>query len=278
MVKDWTDFTGGYTSTSSSVLNVGSGFETDTSYDIRISIKDSYATTSATQRISTIAAILNIEKNGVGVGKLREKGVLDIKGHSYIYGTHYFSTDANGHARIGYSNDGLCTFIANGNNNWLRLNDDKTLTYGGYTIYHSGNMSSTDIRASKFTVSSEAKWKNNINALDKNAMDIINQTVVYEYELKDNPNTRDVGKKTIGLAIDYETPEEIISEVETLDDRECGEGEEFIPGKVKQIDKGVDLYAMSSLAWKALQEKDAEIKALQNEVKELASLIKKNIQ
>ena len=132
----------------------------------------------------------------------------------------------------------------------------------------------TEIQASKFTVSSEAKWKKNIQTLDYNAMDLINQTVVYEYELKDNPNTRDVGKKTIGLVIDYETPEEIISEIEVLDDREYSEGEEFIPGKVKQIDKGVDLYAMSSLAWKALQEKDAEIKDLQSRVGHLEALVK----
>ena len=136
------------------------------------------------------------------------------------------------------------------------------------------NSTYSEIQASKFTVSSEAKWKKNINALDKNAMDLINQTVVYEYELKDNPNTRDVGKKTIGLVIDYETPEEIISEIEVLDDREYSEGEEFIPGKVKQIDKGVDLYAMSSLAWKALQEKDAEIKDLQTRVGQLEALVK----
>ena len=132
----------------------------------------------------------------------------------------------------------------------------------------------SEIQASKFTVSSEAKWKKNIQTLDYNAMDLINRTVVYEYELKDNSNTRDIRKKTIGLVVDYETPEEIIIETEILDDREYGEGEEFIPGKVKQIDKGVDLYAMSSLAWKALQEKDAEIKDLQTRVGHLEALVK----
>jgi hypothetical protein len=105
-------------------------------------------------------------------------------------------------------------------------------------------------------------------------MDLINRTVVYEYELKDNSNTRMIGKKSIGLVIDYETPEEIISEVEILDDSEWDGEEEFIPGNVKQIDKGVDLYAMSSLTWKALQEKDAEIKDLQTRVGQLEALVK----
>jgi hypothetical protein len=132
----------------------------------------------------------------------------------------------------------------------------------------------TEIRSSAFTVNSEAKWKQNISVLDKSAMDLIRQTVVYEYELKDDQNTRNTGKKTVGLVIDYGTPEEIISEVEILDDKECDEGEEFVPGKVKQIDKGVDLYAMSSLAWKALQEKDTEIKDLQTRVEQLETLIK----
>ena len=129
----------GYTGSTTN-WDAGGGWATTTSYDIKFTVIDSYGSASATCKVSTISAILNIEKDGVGVGKLREKGVLDIKGHSYIYGTHYFSTDANGHARIGYSNDGLCTFIANGNNNWLRLNDDKTMTYAGYTVFHSNNV------------------------------------------------------------------------------------------------------------------------------------------
>lgn len=411
VLKDWTTFTGGYTSTSDSILDLGGGWATTTSYDIRISIKDSYTTTSATQRISTIAAILDIEKSGIGIGKLHERGALDIQGTTYITGGALrFAASPSQYSRVGYysstesTNDGGdgigCTFISNGSNNWFRLKDDGSITWkglpvvvagtsslpiealffknntgvaclnksggtvwslyvdsnnvtqvanngyvtqlngstinatgslvvkrsgaqfrarpaaegqvvqvkfedssgnhkgymgspnGNYEMHIQSEVSSIYLRgkgiycrnnghtayvpcyASAFTVNSESKWKKNINALGYNAMDLINQTVVYEYELKDNTDTRDVGKKTIGLVIDYETPEEIIIETEILDDREYGEGEEFIPGKVKQIDKGVDLYAMSSLAWKALQEKDAEIKDLQTRVGHLEALVK----
>lgn len=41
----------------------------------------------------------------------------------------------DGYARIGYSNTDLCTYIANGSNNWLKLNNDKTMTYAGYKVY-----------------------------------------------------------------------------------------------------------------------------------------------
>lgn len=45
----------------------------------------------------------------------------------------------NGHstARFGYSSSEACTFIENGNNNWLRLCDDGTLKWRGYNVVHS---------------------------------------------------------------------------------------------------------------------------------------------
>ena len=362
-LKNWADLSDGYTSTTNSVLILGDGWATTSSYDIKVSIKDNYNTVVVTKRLSTISAVLNIESDGVGVGKLHEQGKLDVAGAVYTTGGRYYATDNGKSASFGSgAND---VFLHNSSSGkYLQLKDDGGLTYSGSIIYHSGNSSTlnptfagatinglvkvnesvisqrsgyqlrlrpaaegdatytmyetsagtrkgfvgtpnanynmhilsdtgmvvlrgsyiscrnasdnayAEIRSSAFTVNSEAKWKQNISVLDKSAMDLIRQTVVYEYELKDDQNTRNTGKKTVGLVIDYGTPEEIISEVEVLDDKECDEGEEFVPGKVKQIDKGVDLYAMSSLAWKALQEKDTEIKDLQTRVEHLETLIK----
>ena len=351
VLTDWSDLSDGYTSTTNSVLNLGDGWVTTSSYDIKVSIKDNYNTVSITKRLSTISAVLNIESEGVGVGKIHEKGKLDVAGAVYATGGRYYAVDNGKSASFGSGANDI--FLHNSSSGkYLQLKDDGELTYSGSIIHHSGNSSVlnptfagatingtvevnesvisrrsgyqfrarptaegngafvsfetsegvrkcsvgspnsnynmhvasetgsinlrgthvncktgddsayAEIRASKFTVSSEAKWKEEISALNYNAMDIINQTVVYEYELKTNTNMRDIGKKAIGLVIDYETPEEIITETEILDDNEYSEGEEFIPGKVKQIDKGIDLYAMVSLAWKALQEKDQEIKEL----------------
>ena len=140
VLKDWTTFTGGYTSTSESILDLGSGWETTSSYDIKISIQDSYTTVSSIQQLSTISAIFNVEKNGVGIGKLHETGALDVGGQlhttSGIYcgNTVFIKTDPNGNARFGYDASTTDVFMANSANNWLRLRTDKSMTYAGYRI------------------------------------------------------------------------------------------------------------------------------------------------
>ena len=84
-------------SSSAFAINLGSGWDNTKSYDIKISIKDSYTETSITQTISTVSALLNLEKDGVGIGKIRERGVLDVGGD--IYGTGALTLD--GSLRVG---------------------------------------------------------------------------------------------------------------------------------------------------------------------------------
>ena len=140
---DWTNLSS-YSGSITKVLS--QTFSTTTSYNIQLKVKDSFGTTTTTLNVSTISALLNIEKNGVGIGKIHENGKLDVGGTIYVTGGSIkFGGSPSANARIGYSSssendNGVgCTFIANGNNNWLRLNDNKTLTYGGYTVYHDGN-------------------------------------------------------------------------------------------------------------------------------------------
>ena len=141
---DWTNLSS-YSGSITKVLS--QTFSTTTSYNIQLKVKDSFGTTTTTLNVSTISALLNIEKNGVGVGKIHENGKLDVGGTIYVTGGSIkFGGSPSANARIGYSSssendNGVgCTFIANGNNNWLRLNDNKTLTYGGYTVFHSANV------------------------------------------------------------------------------------------------------------------------------------------
>lgn len=67
-------------------VEFGTGFAIGTSYDVRVSIKDSYNTVSYDTSISTKSALLNLEKNGVGIGKIWEQGALDIGGDAYATG------------------------------------------------------------------------------------------------------------------------------------------------------------------------------------------------
>ena len=142
---------------------------------------------------------------------------------------------------LGYYTTDKCTFISNGANNWLRLNDNGTLTWKGDNIavnnannalYSKGNDTGNfhlglegsnktgavflrsdngiycrkasdagvyvPVLASKFTVSSEEKWKENIEEVSASATNIINGAKVYEYDLRAEEN----GSRNIGMIIE----------------------------------------------------------------------------
>lgn len=229
------------------------------------------------------------------------------------------------YASVGYFNDGTSPnqkglYLSNQKGNWLRLYENGVLTWSGnrvvtfdsnYTITSFGNNSgnfhivnsgegSTFLRvgdstssglyvkdyssssyapviAAKFTVSSEEKWKTNIEEVYDNASEIINNATIYKYDLL-SEKTND--QRNIGLVIDRETPEQIINVVENEDGT---------------VDKTIDLYKMSALAWKAIQEhnckkdelesessmlmfelakRDLKIKELEDKIDELIALIK----
>jgi hypothetical protein len=68
----------------------------------------------------------------------------------------------------------------------------------------------SEIRTPKLTQTSLESIKKNINKFTKNAMDIINNADIYEYNLKSD---KDTDKKLIGFIIgnNYKTPTEVIS-------------------------------------------------------------------
>ena len=63
-------------------------FQLDKMYRIRLTIDDGTSKTIFTETISTLQSILNIEKKGIGVGKLHGKGCIDIAGDLYSRGKY----------------------------------------------------------------------------------------------------------------------------------------------------------------------------------------------
>lgn len=99
------------------------------------------------------------------------------------------------------------------------------------------------------------EYKKSIEKVDT-ALDKIKIADVVEYHYKDE---NDDAKKHIGLAVGktFNVPQEVIATDEN--------GKEV----------GVDLYAMVSLAWKAIQEQSEKIEALEKRVAELESINEK---
>lgn len=91
--------------------------------------------------------ILSVTKIGVGVGAVADTNYrFKVNGNSQVNG----NIDAKGgsfrlfdspssYARFGYEASTKDVYISNASNNWLRLKEDKTMTYGGNKIYASNN-------------------------------------------------------------------------------------------------------------------------------------------
>lgn len=89
------------------------------------------------------------------------------------------------------------------------------------------------------------KLKKNIEKLKINVLDVIRNSEIYQYNLK---TEKDEDKKHIGFVIGkkYKTPLEVLSKEET----------------------GIDIYSMSAIEWKAIQELSQQVQELQNKLKE----------
>lgn len=99
-----------------------------------------------------------------------------------------------------------------------------------------------EITSPKLTQTSLESIKKNITKFTKNATDIINNSDIYEYNLKSD---KDEEKKMIGFVIGdkYRTPNEVIDK----------EG------------RAVELYSAIGILWKAVQELSARVEQLEKE-------------
>lgn len=126
----------------------------------------------------------------------------------------------------------------------LEILTHNSVTQGGLLLSCEGSNEHTDIYAQEIrtpsvTQTSLESIKKNISKFTKNATNIINNSDIYEYNLKSDEDT---DKKLIGFVIgdNYKTPNEVIS----------------------KDGQAVGLYSAIGILWKAVQEMSQEIKQL----------------
>lgn len=109
--------------------------------------------------------------------------------------------------------------------------------------YNSTTVASNQITTPKLTQTSLESIKKNINKFTKNATDIINNSDIYEYNLKSDA---DEDKKLIGFIIgeNYKIPDEVVS----------------------KDGQAVELYSAIGILWKSVQELSIRVKQLEKEV------------
>lgn len=112
--------------------------------------------------------------------------------------------------------------------------------------YNSTRVASNGITTPSVAQTSLESIKKNISKFNKNATDIINNSDIYEYNLKSD---KDTDKKIIGFIIGdkYRTPDEVIS----------------------KDGQAVALYSAIGILWKAFQEQSKRIEELEKEVRQI---------
>lgn len=149
LLTDWTNLS---VYSGSQTISLGDGWATTTSYNVKILIKDSYTTVSNVYNVGTIGCLMDFEQNGVGIGKIHERGVLDVGGdirtNKNLYvgsnvgngvygddGSRLVCLNGSGGIDVGASDKGV-TLCANTNPKWWNGSTS-------YDIFNAGNCTVT---------------------------------------------------------------------------------------------------------------------------------------
>ena len=149
--KDWANLP--TYSASNTVIDCGKDWSNTTSYDVRLSVKDSYSTATSSSKITTISCIFNAEKGGIGVGKIYERGALDVGGT--VYSSDRFIANANGKNVIVGTGTSDVYLHNSASGKYLQLKDNGTLAYSDATILTGTYSSSGNRWGTTVTVSSD---------------------------------------------------------------------------------------------------------------------------
>lgn len=94
------------------LYDAGDNWFTDTTWKVRFIVSDSFGSSTSTCELLNVHSLLNLEKDGIGVGKIYEEGLMDIGGDVYIRNHLY----AHNHVCVGnYNSEDEC---------WLEVRRD----------------------------------------------------------------------------------------------------------------------------------------------------------
>lgn len=144
-----------------------------------------------------------------------------------------------------YSEDG---FTTRGTGRLISSPGGTMYLQNGYevAVTNKNTGSYTPVRASSFPTGSRVEFKTDIQKWEESALDLINNTTIYDYMLKEDLNQGRI-KRRQGVII--------------------GEGYDAPAGVIDG--DGVEQYAMNSWSWKAIQELSQKIKGIEDMVNDL---------
>ena len=189
-------------------------------------------------------------QSGINNSKIIVKNSNDDTNYAYLSSKQFFLKRGNYSANLQTGSTDITYYIGNISEKWASVGSDgiKYVTNGS-SAFDVDNSGLTFIRNGVYInwgPYSLEELKENISKTKISALDLIDNTDIYEYKYKEEKENE---KKHIGVIIGekYKTPTEIIS----------NDG------------KSIDLYSMISLSWKAIQEQQEIIEQLKERIEKL---------
>ncbi|HFK1543527.1 TPA: tail fiber domain-containing protein [Bacillus cereus] len=178
-----------------------------------------------------------------GDGRIR---LLIPMGKGTQAGNEYHS-HAGGHKFFYNGSLGLSTYVQGGDSPILQFNGKSMLKYWGggnyFEFKNQWDSGFVPVYASAFNTASSLIWKTDIESYEKSALDVVMGTNIVTYKYKSDVEESDNPHTHVGVIAEY-APKEIQS----------------------KDGRGVDNYAMSSLAWKAIQELSEQVRYLKEKL------------
>lgn len=133
---------------SGTIMHIIPNMSVTSAYNISVVIWDNYFSSTATNKVGAASCLMNIEKNGVGIGKFHAQGALDIMGDIYING-YGLKCDNNG--KLWFNNNLVAVtetvdftpyFFSNSQTsaNWTQTSAVGKATYFGNLIFAQGRV------------------------------------------------------------------------------------------------------------------------------------------
>ncbi|MEK4605409.1 tail fiber domain-containing protein [Bacillus sp. FSL L8-0099] len=161
-------------------------------------------------------------------------------------GNEYHS-HAGGHKFFYNGSLGLSTYVQGGDSPIIQFNGRSILKYWGggnyFEFKNQWDSGFVPVYASAFNTASSLIWKTDIESYEKSALDVVMGTNIVTYKYKSDVEESDNPQTHVGVIAEY-APKEIQS----------------------KDGRGVDNYAMSSLAWKAIQELSEQVRYLKEKL------------
>ncbi|PFA76953.1 tail fiber domain-containing protein [Bacillus cereus] len=161
-------------------------------------------------------------------------------------GNEYHS-HVGGHKFFYNGSLGLSTYVQGGDSPIIQFNGRSILKYWGggnyFEFKNQWDSGFVPVYASAFNTASSLIWKTDIESYEKSALDVVMGTNIVTYKYKSDVEESDNPQTHVGVIAEY-APKEIQS----------------------KDGRGVDNYAMSSLAWKAIQELSEQVRYLKEKL------------